>query len=347
MARTKDAGEERDDRAAEGKDGEDKAPKAIAGGMCLLHVRATGESEASMTAELAQPRAPTIPPRPLTSEVDVFGITDVGKARKTNADHFLIASFHRSLRVHATSIGRDLGPHETESRGFILLVADGVGALNAAAESSARALDTVSQHLLHASEICSTMAVSNQQETIDELKRAVTHAHQSLLADAERAGVPVSATTLTMYAAFWPRAFVVNVGDSRVYRLRGTDFRRLTTDQTVAQMMVEAGALTPEAAEASKLKHVLWSAVGSDEVAPQVVVTDCDVRDRTLLCSDGLTKHVTDDEIREHLLRDMSSQETCRALLDLALARGGSDNVTVVMGRVRKAATGTSPTRYP
>jgi serine/threonine protein phosphatase PrpC len=103
-------------------------------------------------------------------------------------------------------------------------------------------------------------------------------------------------------------------------------------------MMVEAGAMSTDAAERSHLKHVLWSAVGSQEVTPEVTITDCDLRDRALLCSDGLTKHVTDDEIREHLERDMSSEETCRALVDLALQRGGSDNVTVVMGRVRKGA---------
>jgi serine/threonine protein phosphatase PrpC len=289
-----------------------------------------------MPTEAVQPMTAAIPSRPLTADVDVFGVTDRGRVRETNADHFLIASFHRTLRVHATSIAGSLGPRETESRGFILVVADGVGAMAAAQDSSAQALDVVSQHLLHASEICSTMALADEQETVAELKRAVAHAHHSLLDQAQRSGTPASATTLTMFAAFWPRGFFVNVGDNRAYRLRGTDFRRLTTDQTVAQMMVEAGALTPEAAEASRLKHVLWSAVGADEAAPEVIVTDLDVRDRTLLCSDGLTKHVTDDEIREHLLRDVSSEETCRALLSLALDRGGSDNVTVVMGQVRK-----------
>jgi serine/threonine protein phosphatase PrpC len=274
--------------------------------------------------------------RPLTSDIDVFGVTHEGKVRKTNADHFLIASFHRSLRIHRTSIAGDLGPRETESRGFIALVADGVGSLASAADGSARALETVAQHLLHASEICSTMAISEEQTAIAHLKEAVTQAHETLRATAQRDGVPSTATTLTMYAAFWPRAFVIHVGDSRMYRLRDDDFRRLTTDQTVAQMMVEAGAMTPAVAEASKLKHVLWSAVGSQELAPEVVVTDCNLRDRTLLCSDGLNKHVTDAEIREHLERDLSSEETCRALVDLALARGGSDNVTVVMGRVRK-----------
>jgi serine/threonine protein phosphatase PrpC len=285
-------------------------------------------------------------PRPMTSDVDVFGLTHRGHVRSTNADHFLIASFHRSLRLHATSIG-EIGPRETESRGFILVVADGVGGLDAAAEGSARALATVSQHLLHASEICSQMAVEHEQNAIEELKTAVGHAHRALLEEAQQAGVPATATTLTMYAAFWPRAFVVNVGDSRMYRLRGSNFQRLTTDQTVAQMMVEAGAMTPESAERSRLKHVLWSAVGSNEIAPDVLVTDCDVRDRTLLCSDGLTKHVADDEIRDYLARDLTSEAMCKALLDLALSRGGTDNITIVSGRVRRSAPTGSPGVQP
>jgi protein phosphatase len=291
-----------------------------------------------MPAPITYKPVEPLPQRPATSNVDVFGLTHGGHVRKTNADHFLIASLHRSLRVHQTSIVGDLGPCETESRGFILVVADGVGSFHAAAEGSAHALESVAQHLLHATEICSSMAVHKVETAVDDLKAAVAHAHEALREMAEREATKPSATTLTMYAAFWPKAFVVQVGDSRMYRLRGTEFRRLTTDQTVAQMMVEAGAMSVDAAERSQLKHVLWSAVGSQEVAPEVTITDCDLRDRALICSDGLTKHVTDDEIREHLQRDLSSEETCRALLDLALERGGSDNVTVVMGRVRKGA---------
>jgi protein phosphatase len=80
---------------------------------------------------------------------------------------------------------------------------------------------------------------------------------------------------------------------------------------------------------------VLWSAVGNDEVVPQIVLTDTTRRDIVLVCSDGLTKHVTDDEIRDRLARDESSEDNVRSLMDLALARGGTDNVTAVVGKVR------------
>jgi protein phosphatase len=288
-----------------------------------------------METEFGQPAGQQ---RPAMGRIDVFGITHQGHVRKENADHFFIGSFHRTLRIHGTSFpADDIGPQETDSRGFLLLVADGVGSLHASAEGSKHALAVVTSHLLHASEICSNMALANREAAIAELKAAVGRAHEALHEDAERDGTGTAATTLTMYAAFWPMGFIVQVGDSRMYRLRGETFERLTTDQTMAQMMLEAGVMTTKEAEGSHLKHVLWSAVGAQEAVPEVLVTDLDLRDRSLLCSDGLTKHVSDDEIKDYLSRDMSSEEMCRALLNLALERGGTDNVTVVSGRVRKS----------
>ncbi|MFL5613974.1 MAG: PP2C family protein-serine/threonine phosphatase [Gemmatimonadaceae bacterium] len=280
--------------------------------------------------------------RPTLAEVDFFGLTHPGLVRKTNADHFLVASLHRTLHVHATSLNDGLGPQETESRGFLLLVADGVGALAGAADGSARAVASVAQHLLHATELCSQMAVANQNDAIAMLRDAVIGAHRALLKMTEEEGAQ-SASTLTMFASFWPRAFVVHVGDSRVYRYRDGALERLTTDQTFAQMMVQAGAMTPAGAEASHLKHVLWSALGSQEVVPEVHVTDVTRRGVILLCTDGLTTHVNDDEIKSHLASGLSAEQCCRSLVNLALERGGRDNVTAVVARVRSA--GDTPPR--
>jgi len=113
------------------------------------------------------------------------------------------------------------------------------------------------------------------------------------------------------------------------------ELTRFTSDQTYEQLMLESGAIKPGSPEAARLKHVLWSAVGNDEMVPQVVYTDVTRRDVTLLCSDGLTKHVSDDEIRDRLARDETSEENVRALINLALERGGTDNVTAIVGKVR------------
>jgi len=272
--------------------------------------------------------------RPRLAEIDAFGLTHPGLVRKTNADQFLVASLHRTLHVHATSLNGGLGPEESETRGFLLLVADGVGGLAGAAEGSAKVVATVAQHLLHASELCSQMAATHEIEAINTLLDSVAGAHRALLTAPDDEGA-TAASTLTMFASFWPRAFVVHVGDSRAYRYRDGALERLTIDQTFAQMMVQAGALTPAGAEASHLKHVLWSAIGSQEVVPDVHVTDVTRRGVILLCTDGLTNHVSDDEIKSQLASCKSAERTCRELVDLALSRGGSDNVTVVIGRVR------------
>jgi serine/threonine protein phosphatase PrpC len=274
--------------------------------------------------------------RPLMAEIDVCGLTHQGLVRATNADHFLVASFHRTMRVHATSLGDAIGPQETQQRGLLLLVADGVGGATGAGEGAARAVTTVAQHILHDTEICSQLVADRRDYAVDHLRESVVKAHQTLVEAGESDEKAHRATTLTMYAAFWPFAFVLHVGDSRLYRLRDGVLERLTTDQTVAQMMIDSGAMSADAAERSPLKHVLWSAVGSSEIVPEVVVTDCTRRGVVLLCSDGLTKHVTDAEIAAHMSRHAPTETTCKALVDLALSRGGTDNVTVVMGRTRK-----------
>ena len=283
----------------------------------------------------------TAVPRPAMSEIDTFGLTHRGKVRPTNNDHFLIASFHRNLRVHHTSIPGGIGHQETESRGFLFLVADGVGGLTSAGEGAGLALSTLAHHLLHATEICSELVLTQQEKSSDELRQAVLEAHRALVAmQKETGGKP--ATTLTMFAGFWPKAFIVHVGDSRMYRYRDGELTRFTSDQTYEQLMLESGAIKPGSPEAARLKHVLWSAVGNDEVVPQITLTDITRRDVTLVCSDGLTKHVTDAEIRERLARDESAEENVRALVDLALERGGTDNVTAVVGKIRPRTTPTS-----
>jgi protein phosphatase len=264
-------------------------------------------------------------------------MTHRGHVRPTNADHFMIASFHRAMRVHATSLGDSLGPQETQNRGFLLLVADGVGGADEGGEGAARAMRTVAEYLLHETEICSQLVTGQREDAVSALRESVARAHRTLVDASESEGTERRATTLTMYAAFWPFAFVLHVGDSRAYRYRDGTLERLTTDQTVAQMMIDAGAMSAEAAERSHLKDVLWSAVGSAEAVPEVTVTDCTRRGVVLLCSDGLTKHVTDAEIASFMSRHVPTKASCQSLIDLALSRGGTDNVTVVMARTRQA----------
>jgi protein phosphatase len=152
-------------------------------------------------------------------------------------------------------------------------------------------------------------------------------------ADAQFAGRRM-ASTLSVAIVVWPWLYVVQVGDSRCYTYHDGVLQQVTRDQTVAQEMIDRGALSPERAHNSPLAHVLSSAIGADEALP--VISRVDVGKRgtvTLVCSDGLTKHVSDDEIGAAIGRMTSTEQLCQELLDLVLERGGSDNVTIVAGR--------------
>ena len=150
------------------------------------------------------------------------------------------------------------------------------------------------------------------------------------------------ATTLTLGIAVWPWLYVVQVGDSRAYLYDGT-LHQITRDQTVGQALVDQGILPADRLARSPLKNVLSSAIGADEAVP--VVTRVDVSERAcllMLCSDGLTKHVTDDELASAFSERKSSETLARDLLDLALSRGGSDNITIIVGQAplkRKTAS--------
>jgi protein phosphatase len=145
-----------------------------------------------------------------------------------------------------------------------------------------------------------------------------------------------------MVAVLWPRAYLVQVGDSRCYRLRDGKLERISRDQTVAQELLDSGALTETEAHHSPFKSVLASAVGGKEAMPQTQASDCRWDDVMLLCSDGLTRHVTEDEIEVELQNTQSSEASCRRLIALALERGGEDNVTVVISRLRPAGPRTT-----
>jgi protein phosphatase len=130
---------------------------------------------------------------------------------------------------------------------------------------------------------------------------------------------------------------VLQVGDSRCYVYQDGVMRQVTRDQTVAQNLVDEGILKQEQLKASPLNHVLASAIGASEAMPEV--SRVDVRQRgsvILVCSDGLTKHVPDDEIATRLGSMESSEQVCHDLLQLALERGGTDNITLVVGRAKK-----------
>jgi serine/threonine protein phosphatase PrpC len=269
--------------------------------------------------------------RPLDDEIDVYGLTHPGLARKSNEDRFLIASLHKVMSVQHTNLVIDqLHNLTSASRGYLFLVADGVGGAAGGDRASETALRSVAEYVTNAMRFYYHHDPENGMRILGELQRSVLHVHE--VVRSEHQG---SATTLTMALVLWPMLFLVQVGDSRCYRLRQGKLEQLSRDQTMAQALIDSGALTPEDAEQTKWKHVLSSAVGGSEATPIASPHGCQWDDVLLICSDGLTKHVHDEGIESVLREEKSSEAACHALVKLALEGGGSDNVTVVVGRLR------------
>jgi protein phosphatase len=164
----------------------------------------------------------------------------------------------------------------------------------------------------------------------------VRKTHEILRVEGEKEyGGKGGATTLTMVAALWPRAYLVQVGDSRCYRMREGNLELMSKDQTVVQALVDSGAMSQTEARRSPFSGVLASALGGSQATPQTRTVEILWGDVMLLCTDGLTKHVTDAEIETELRQIRTSEESCRKLVQLALERGGTDNVTVVISRLK------------
>ena len=168
--------------------------------------------------------------------------------------------------------------------------------------------------------------------------RAHAHLHDAQDADPFLGQL---ATTLTMFISVWPKAFLVQVGDSRYYVLKDGELSQISRDQTVAQELVDVGALRPEQAARTRWAHALSSSLGGSESKPVVTALDNDWNIVHLLCSDGLTKHVSDELIRERLTNMTSSCQVCEDLLQDALEGGGTDNIALIVGRAIPKDDGT------
>src|SRR5262245_805761 len=272
-------------------------------------------------------------------KMDFSGLTDTGRVRPENEDQFLIASLSRSMQVHQTSLGMEdqtrlFGP----SRGRLLLVADGMGGHAAGKRASALAVDGIVAYVLGTLPWFFRLREGDEEHFLDDLRQALAFCQERLQAEARR--VPAArgmGTTLTMAYLIWPRVYVVHAGDSRCYLRRGDRLWRVTRDHTMAEQLAEKGMLDDP--QDSRFSHVLWNVVGggTDELAPEVYRGDLALGDSLLLCSDGLSRHVKDDEIARLLGAGVSAEETCRRLVDAANAGGGSDNITAVVAHFREA----------
>ena len=275
-----------------------------------------------------------IPFRPRFSDIDSWGATHIGKVRQENQDDFFIGALAwDGETVRAVSVDElPEGPTRLERVASLAVVADGVGSLAGGGEAARIAVRDLVAAVAGSFDEASRAERSDSEVFCRLLHDAALSCHESLLRRVERGG-PRAATTLTLFLGLWPHAYLLQVGDSRGYILRGDTLTQISRDQTLAEELVERGVMSRSAAEKTRWAHVLSSAVGGEQAVPVVTRVVRDWGNVILLCSDGLTKHVSDDRIRQHLASMTSARQVTEDLIREALDGGGTDNVTVVVGR--------------
>jgi PPM family protein phosphatase len=271
----------------------------------------------------------------MLTQMDCFGLTDVGRKRPTNQDHYLVADLNKAMRVHATSLNLD---DETRiyggSQGKLLIVADGMGGEAEGERASTIAVDQLTTYVLNSLSWCFRLEENVEHDFEEHLKEALVSCQTSIQAVAgKHPEMKSMGTTMTMVYIVWPRAFVVHVGDSRCYLFRGGQLEQVTRDHTISAVMAEVGQMTADEARNSPMRHALWNVLGgrSDELSVDVYKLSLEPDDKLLLCTDGLYDMVSDETLLQTLESELSAEATCRKLVDLANENGGSDNITAIV----------------
>lgn len=284
-----------------------------------------------------------------SAKLDVDGATDVGKERSQNQDQFLIATLQRTLVLRETSVTNLAGswlPDSTE--GTIMLVADGMGGTDGGEIASSVAVQSVVEYVCAVMPWAqASMRGQRRPEARSTLPGVKTGLHKAFVegdAEVKRAAAATGGknmgTTVTLAYLLWPELYVAHVGDSRCYLLRDGQLIQLTTDHTLAEKFRATSNLQVD--DSSPWHHVLWNAVGGGEHAllePEVHRHHLSLGDIILVCSDGLTKHASDEEIANALGASPTAREACDRLVAMANADGGSDNITAVVARCKTHET--------
>ncbi len=250
-----------------------------------------------------------------------YGLTDVGQRRKTNEDALLMTDFRHenfgATKMNLTHIGE---------RGTLLAVADGMGGAKAGEVASAMAVSLLRRGLQHS---------VTQPADGEQLRQVAEYANGCIWRYAQQnAQLKGMGTTLTAALVCDGVAYVAQVGDSRAYLIRGRSIQQLTQDQSLVQKLMDDGLLSPSEAARHRYRNVILQALGvRPEVKVALTAVALERDDYLLLCSDGLSNKIGADEMQQIVQEAESPADACHRLTELANARGGEDNITVILAQ--------------
>ena len=275
----------------------------------------------------------------MSVQLRLSGLSDVGRVRSNNQDSMLAAdlTMHREMGGFTEPILEfgvgDTLEMEVGPKGFLFLVADGMGGAQAGEVASHMAATGVYEELVTnwaaEPELAPDRFASRMAQAVTEANRRIFEAAHN---NPEYHGM---GTTITVAGVLGDMLYLAQVGDSRGYLVRRDDAVQLSRDQSVVEHLVRAGQMSQEEAARSQRKNVLLQAMGTvADVEVDVSYQRLRSGDALLLCSDGLSGVVGDAEIADVVRSCSDPSIACSELVALANARGGSDNVTVMVAEV-------------
>lgn len=242
-------------------------------------------------------------------QISISVKSDTGRVRINNQDHYCVETL------------------DVEQGQVLLAVADGMGGYEAGEVASELAIATLRSVVGQ-----QPLSSQNPDGVLELLRRATQEANQAILLGQDGPGQTHMGTTLTAALVVGADLYVSHVGDSRLYLIQGGQIRQLTEDHSVVGELMKSASLTEQEAMVHPQRHLLTSALGTSR-PPRVDLqaVTWQVGDTVLLCSDGLTTHVTSGEMLQEALAGIDG--LADRLIALANERGGSDNITLVAAR--------------
>lgn len=268
--------------------------------------------------------------------VELHAKTDVGRVRRGNEDNFLLLDL-TTTRTWSGTDGpenpEDLRQFDVGERGLVLVVSDGMGGALAGDVASRMAIEAVRDVLTGGN--ANGPGCDADTSLVECLKNATMQANRNIhyksLEDSRCSGM---GATLTGAAVKDDKLDLIQVGDSRAYVMRGAQIRLATKDQSLVQQLVDVGQISEAEAETHMFRNVILQALGAqNELTPATARIQLRQGDMLLLCSDGLSGKLRNEEIREIVSAAEDLSSACAALVAEANNRGGEDNITVVLAR--------------
>lgn len=262
--------------------------------------------------------------------------THVGRVRAGNEDACIVVDLDQTVIGQPGALGR----FEVDRKGVLLAVSDGMGGAKDGEVASRITVETLARTLLES---------PGGVDAASVLEQATRAAHQAVWDESCRVGQSGRSrmgATLTAALVRGRSLAIAQVGDSRAYLVRQGKITQLTTDQTMIQALIDKGLMKPEDAESSPFRNILSQAMGHQEDV-SITMSEVELRDRDciLLCSDGLTNELSDEEIRDAIIQSIRLDVAAKRLVEMANARGGRDNITVVLAGVGGATLPPSSVR--